>query len=637
MKNILNKLFKPSLTTNATTSGIDSGNTNNEALDSSQRELALDQQQKQDVSRFYRSLQLVSGHTAQLSGQIFRALDAQENFLSEVSQRTTKLDDELNTANDYLNSSNNTVSMLQQQIDAEVSGVNVAINDALNQISSSLADKATTVTSVLNGIQEIGKGINLLALNAAIEAARAGEQGRGFAVVADEVRRLAAITMERAQEAENQLDFTQINTELDNICSINTERLSEFVDTIESATGQLTTLFHSIGDQLRSIMDNTAVIFETLELSTGAIQRIDDKSKMISEVAEEMSQGVNKIDIITGNINQAIKAFDDISRKLHLVPDPAHDQLDDIMKRGTLRVAIEPNFVGLSFRERLGEPLKGLDVDYAKAFASYLGVKCEFIETPWDMCTEMLSAGKKFGEPPADIVISALPPSSEYSNVAYSEAYTYLHWVLARRKGDLRINGINDLDGRVVGIINDPAAFQVMEENGVRWSSNEQKPGKKVMLDNLIAYSDQSRIHNCLADGVVDAFGVDLPIYYWACNNPASPWYNKIEILSGNVELQPFYYTMAVHSSASSYRLLAQANRFINWFKSQNERTQIEQKWQGTPVTGNASYRDEPGNLIGEPELKKRYEAHCEKFNLQPKSNEIVTYDNSLNANVKFA
>jgi len=166
----------------------------------------------------------------------------------------------------------------------------------------------------------------------------------------------------------------------------------------------------------------------------------------------------------------------------------------------------------------------------------------------------------------------------------------------------------------------------------VRWSSNENKPGKQVMLDNLIAYSDQSRIHNCLADGVVDAFGVDLPIYYWACENRASPWYGKIEILPGNVELQPFYYTMAVSGSASSYRLLAQANNFIAWFNSQNERSQIEQKWQGIPVRGNASYRDEPGNLMGEAELKKRYEAHCKKFDLSPKSIETFkSYNASIN------
>lgn len=573
-----------------------------------------------DERRLYRALQLVSSHTAQLSRQVFRGLGVQENFLSEISQRTTKLDSELNTASDYLNSSNSTVSSLQAQIDLEVKDVNVAVGDALQQITNKLAEKSNNVTVVLDGIQEIGKGINLLALNAAIEAARAGEQGRGFAVVADEVRKLASVTMERAQQAADQLDFSQVNAELDHICNTNTEKLSHFAESIQSATGQLKDLFLSISKQIDSVMENTAVIFETLQLSTGVMNRIDGKNRIINDVAEEMSQGLQEIDIISNNIEQAVKAFDETHKKLYLIPDPGHDQLDDILQRGKLRVAIEPNFVGLSFREHLGMPLEGLDVDYAQAFAKFLGVECEFIETPWDMCTELLTSGKKFGEPPADIVISALPPCAEYDNIAYSETYTYLHWVLARRKGDTRINNINDLEGKVVGIINDPGAFQVLEENGVRWSSNENKPGGSINLDNLIAYSDQSRIHTCLADGVVDAFGVDLPIYYWASENPASPWYGKIEIIPGNLASQTYYYTMAVNAWASSYRLLAQANKFIAWFKNQPQHEQIEQKWQGTPVKGDISYRDEPGNLMGEAELKALYKEHCAKFNLELKT-----------------
>ena len=111
-----------------------------------------------------------------------------------------------------------------------------------------------------------------------------------------------------------------------------------------------------------------------------------------------------------------------------------------------------------------------------------------------------------------------------------------------------------------------------------------------------------------------------MPIYYWACENPASPWFGKIEILPGNIAPQPYYYTMTVNAWASSYRLLAKANAFIHWFKQQDERQQIERKWQGAAVNGDISYRDEPGDLMGEAELKNLYEAHCSKFKLAPKS-----------------
>ena len=578
------------------------------------------QTKQNDTARFYRALQLISQQAAGISGQVFRAIDLQRSFTSEIHQRAEKLENELNLANQYLSSSNTTVTSLQEQIDTETSDVNRSIDESLRQITESLSTKADGATNVLNGIKEIGKGINLLALNAAIEAARAGEQGRGFAVVADEVRQLAATTMERAQLATEQLDFADIKQNLNLVCDTNAERLSEFTKSITEATSELNNMFLSIESQLNAITDNTAVIFESLELSQGAVERISDKGHSINNLTVEMTKGFSQLDTNQGLIANAVGAFDRISSQLHLVPDPSHDQLADILQRGKLRVAIEPSFVGLSFREQPGDELKGLDVDYARAFAKSLGVDCEFIEVPWDIATELLAAGKSYGEPPADVVISALPPSADYDNIAYSETYTYLHWVLARQTGNSSINSINDLDGKTLGIINDPGAFQLLEDVGVRWGANADKPGGKIRLANLIAYSDQSRIHDCLANGVVNAFGVDLPIYYWACNNPASKWYGKIEIIPDNIAPQPYYYSIAVAESASSYRLLKRANEFISEFKTQPGRAAMEKTWQGESVDGSISYRDEAGNLSGEEQLKKLYRQHCEKFQLTPEA-----------------
>lgn len=573
-----------------------------------------------DEKRLFRSLQLINEQTGKLTRQMFRSQQTQENCLSEISQRSAKLDHELNTASDYLNSSNTTVTELQSQISIEVQEVNQSIGQGLERISESLEQKSASVSDVLNGILEIGKGINLLALNAAIEAARAGDHGRGFSVVADEVRSLASVTMERVNQAAEQLNFDEVNQELLDIRSDNAVRMSHFIEVIEAATHQLTELFQQTTEQLNAVMENTAVIFETLELSNGSMERIASKNQMICDVLTETHTGLDRINLQNGAISEALLTINRTMQKMHLVPDPKHDQLDDILQRGKLRVAIEPNFIGLSFRERIGQPLSGMDVDYATAFAKYLGVDVEFIEVPWDMCTELLTSGMKLGEPMADIVISALPPSAEYDQVAYSEAYSYLPWVLARRHGDNRINGISDLQGKVMGVINDPAAIQLLEDSGVRWSSNENKPGGKVKLANLIAYSDQSRIHNALADGVVDVFGVDLPIFYWACNHPNSPWKGKIELLADNIPPEPFYYCMGVNASAASYRLLARANQFIHWFNNQAARQQIEQNWQGQTMKGQGSYRNEAGNLMGEAELKSLYQQHCEQFVIDPKA-----------------
>ena len=157
--------------------------------------------------------------------------------------------------------------------------------------------------------------------------------------------------------------------------------------------------------------------------------------------------------------------------------------------------------------------------------------------------------------------------------------------------------GVGDLEGKVLGCINDPAAFATLEAAGLRWAANMDKPGGKVNLANLIAYTDQSRIHDCLAERAVDAFAVDKPIYHWACTGADSPWHGKIECLPVDLAPEPWYYAVGVADDPSSHALLQAVNQFIAWFKTQPERAEIERRWQGEIVSGRMTYRDEPGSL----------------------------------------
>jgi ABC-type amino acid transport substrate-binding protein len=562
----------------------------------------------------FRSMQLVGSQTSKLAKHISRSVEVQQNLLNEIRGRATILSNDLDGAVSNLNNSVNTVNSLRNDISTEIATVHECVVESLDSINTSLNEKATTAVTVLNGIQEIGKGINLLALNAAIEAARAGEQGRGFAVVAEEVRNLATITMERAKQATDQLDFSSIQHHLTDIQEKNADALKLLETNIQSSTTQLNELFQKMSREMEGVGENSGIIFESLDMSNDSIGRINDKKNWVTELTSEFDTGLDKID--DEDFSKAETHFKKSLDRLYLSADPAHDLLDDVMQRKVLRVAIEPSFVGLSFREKNGSSLKGMDVDYAKALAKYMGVDCEFIETPWDICTELLTAGRRPGDPTADVVISALPPSTEFLDTAYSDTYTYLNFVLAKRVGDNSIRSLSDLEGKTVGIINDPGAFTVLEEAGLRWSSNMKKPGGRVNIANLMAYSDQSRIHDCLADGIVDAFCVDQPIYHWACNNSASPWYGKLEIVPGNLASNPYFYTIGVADNAASYRLVRKINQFIAWYKTQPEREQLERQWQGQIVNHSLTYRDEDSTLRGEAELRPLYLEHCKRFGI---------------------
>ncbi|MEQ8665886.1 MAG: methyl-accepting chemotaxis protein [Rhodospirillales bacterium] len=545
----------------------------------------------------------IATHISRIVGSAETACELQGYILSEISTRARRLQDGLDRTDEMVSSSAATAERVKDQARQQIEGVMKDVRASLDQMSESLSRKAEDTSKVLKTIADLGKGTKLLALNATIEASRAGERGAGFAVVAKEVQSLSATTMSSVGEAERMIDLTEATADLHRITTSAGEGLAEIEETIREALENLQRLFEDIAQQQQSVAENTQLIFEMLENSDQIRARVSSK------IGWARSDLINVADIFRADSPQRQRQLADYVNTTAIWHDRAEDMLDRIMRQGRIRVGVEPSFVGLSFREGGRGELKGLDVDYIRAFGNWLGVKVELVEYPWDTLTELLYAGPERGQPPVDLVWSALPPDSVYAGVAFSETYTYLHFVLCRRAGDAEITSIRSLENRVLGIINDPGAFTVLEQAGLRWSDDQPAAGDTIRLANLVPYSDQSRIHDCLADGAVDAFAVDLPIYYWACNDPRSPWHGKIEILPGNLADDPYYYAVAIKAQPDAYRLLAKVNEFIAWFLQTPERQKIEQAWQGAPVEGSISFRDEPGDIPGEDELRRLWES----------------------------
>lgn len=534
----------------------------------------------------------------------------QSQAINEIFQRINRQRSFLESTHDNIENSISSTSELKENTSVMLTGVGGSINDGLVNVNQALGVKAQAATKVLANISDIGRRLSLLALNAKIEGAHAGESGKGFSVVAQEVRELAEHTMEQAKAAVQYIELGEVQENLNGVIESSRQSLEGAIEAVNGLIESLQEEFERMGNRMDDINDNNQVISEVLDISRTVLGRAQSNLHRSCNVTDTLIKALHKPS------DQMLSTLDKQLQHLKINTEPSFDRLESILQRGKIRIAVEPSFIGLSFRQSASAPLEGLDVDYAIAFARYLGVDCEFVETSWDTITQLLSVGPSEGEPAVDLVCSALPPSESYKDVAYSESYTCLNWILARRAGDESIRSLADLNGKVLGIINDPGAFTLLEDHGVRWDANADKPGGKIKLANLIAYNDQTRIHDCLAEGAVDAFGVDLPIYYWASSDAASPWQGKIEVLPKNLAPVPYHYTMAVRAKASSYNLLKTINDFIAWFKLQPERQSIEKHWQGEVVNHSISYRDESGNLMGEAELAKVYEEHRRYHNL---------------------
>ena len=533
-----------------------------------------------------RTLGLLCGRLDALQRHAMQAAEQAENSLAEIAVRSGEQLTFLDHTRGFLDHSSRSADELRGELARELESPQRFFASQFAELQQAIEERASASHQVIRSIDEIGRTVQLLSINAAIEAAHAGEAGRGFAVVASEIRDLALRTQANTRQAFEQIDMSQLSERLDALLHSAEARLQQLSGQVGTSLSSLHGLFGQMAARLDEVEGNNKVIVAGVQLGQSADAQLRGRSNWSRSLLHDLASVYSAPDPRQG-LQRLLH-----EERLHL--DPHYDRLAEIRARGEIRVAIEPAFKGLSFRTEASGPLQGLDAELARAFARWLGVQCRFIEHPWDRCLQLLEAGAQRRDNEADLVWSAMPPMPGYDQVAFSAPYVFLPYVLAKRAGDTRIQGVEDLAGKVLGCINDPAAMATLEERGLRWQANRHKPGGKVELANLLAYSDQSLIHDCLADGTVDAFAVDLPIYHWACQGERSPWRGRLEILPGNLSPSLWYYSAAVANQPGNAGLLAAIDEFIAHYRAQPAYRELVQRWLGK-VYDDAHWRFAPG------------------------------------------
>ena len=151
-----------------------------------------------------------------------------------------------------------------------------------------LGESSQRIGDIVALIDDIAEQTNILSLNAAIQASMAGEAGRGFAVVSDEVQSLA----ERSTEA--------------------TKKIAALVTTIQNDTNDAVL---SMEKATQQVVAGTKVA----DTAGSALSEIEDASKRLSELINEISKGSNEqadvVTQVTDKVNNVSKSSVETSRK----------------------------------------------------------------------------------------------------------------------------------------------------------------------------------------------------------------------------------------------------------------------------------------------------------------------------------
>ncbi len=120
------------------------------------------------------------------------------------------------------------------------------------------------------------------------------------------------------------------------------------------------------------------------------------------------------------------------------------DTLDEVKKRGTLKIGTEAAYVPYEFVK--DGKIIGYDPDIIEIMVKNLGVKADIVDTAWAGIIPSLYANK------FDCIVSAMTITKERTEkVLFSMPYAEATVVLLLRADEARIKSASDLSGKTIG------------------------------------------------------------------------------------------------------------------------------------------------------------------------------------------
>ena len=193
-----------------------------------------------------------------------------------------------------------------------------------------------------------------------------------------------------------------------------------------------------------------------------------------------------------------LKALTALALSLFLVANSAHAQqqlsrLDDIVKRGTLRVGMTGDYLPFTSLDKTSGKFRGFDVDVAEALGKALGVKVEFVQTAWP---QMM---KDFEADNFDIVMGGVSITMDRQKKGFFST-------AIMREGKTPIARCSD-KGKydTIAEIDKPGTHVIVNPGG----TNERFAKANIKTAEVRVYNDNVTIFDQIAKGDADVMMTD--------------------------------------------------------------------------------------------------------------------------------
>jgi polar amino acid transport system substrate-binding protein len=168
--------------------------------------------------------------------------------------------------------------------------------------------------------------------------------------------------------------------------------------------------------------------------------------------------------------------------------------LEDILKRGELRVGFEAGYMPFEMTDKKGN-FVGFDIDMAKEMAKAMGVKFVPVNTAWDGIIPALVTGK------FDIIMSGMTITQERNlKINFAEPYIVVgQTILVAKKHENVVKSYKDL--------NDPK-YTITSKLG---TTGEQATKRMIPKSTYKSFETETEAALEVVNGKADAFVYDLP------------------------------------------------------------------------------------------------------------------------------